>query len=95
MSSKGFVVWFTGLSGAGKSTLAERLRVELEALGRHGEHVRRCADGGDDIKIIRYERKRAKPRGARGADQICKPPSGHKRSLLPTRANLDYSPFAA
>jgi len=45
LSSKGFVVWFTGLSGAGKSTLAERLRVELEALGRHVEVL-----DGDEVR---------------------------------------------
>lgn len=45
MSNKGFVVWFTGLSGAGKSTLAERLRVELEALGRHVEVL-----DGDEVR---------------------------------------------
>jgi len=45
LSSNGFVVWFTGLSGAGKSTLAERLRVELEALGRHVEVL-----DGDEVR---------------------------------------------
>jgi len=45
VSNKGFVVWFTGLSGAGKSTLAERLRVELEALGRHVEVL-----DGDEVR---------------------------------------------
>ncbi|MDQ6919381.1 MAG: sulfate adenylyltransferase [Candidatus Dormibacteraeota bacterium] len=45
MSNKGFVVWFTGLSGAGKSTLAERLRIELEALGRHVEVL-----DGDEVR---------------------------------------------
>jgi len=45
LSNKGFVVWFTGLSGAGKSTLAERLRVELEALGRHVEVL-----DGDEVR---------------------------------------------
>jgi 3'-phosphoadenosine 5'-phosphosulfate synthase len=45
VSNKGFVVWFTGLSGAGKSTLAERLRVELEGLGRHVEVL-----DGDEVR---------------------------------------------
>jgi ATP sulfurylase/adenylyl-sulfate kinase len=45
VSNKGFVVWFTGLSGAGKSTLAERLRIELEALGRHVEVL-----DGDEVR---------------------------------------------
>jgi sulfate adenylyltransferase/3'-phosphoadenosine 5'-phosphosulfate synthase len=45
VSNRGFVVWFTGLSGAGKSTLAERLRVELEALGRHVEVL-----DGDEVR---------------------------------------------
>jgi len=39
------VVWFTGLSGAGKSTLAERLRVELQALGRRVEVL-----DGDEVR---------------------------------------------
>jgi ATP sulfurylase/adenylyl-sulfate kinase len=45
VSNRGFVVWFTGLSGAGKSTLAERLRMELEALGRHVEVL-----DGDEVR---------------------------------------------
>ena len=39
------MVWFTGLSGAGKSTLAERLRVELQALGRRVEVL-----DGDEVR---------------------------------------------
>ena len=39
------MVWFTGLSGAGKSTLAERLRVELQALGRQVEVL-----DGDEVR---------------------------------------------
>jgi adenylyl-sulfate kinase len=36
-SSRGVVVWFTGLSGAGKSTLAEALAPELRASGKRVE----------------------------------------------------------
>lgn len=30
----GTVIWFTGLSGSGKTTIAERLKKELEAMGK-------------------------------------------------------------
>jgi adenylyl-sulfate kinase len=36
-TSKGFVVWLTGLSGAGKSTIANRLHAELLERGRQSE----------------------------------------------------------
>jgi adenylyl-sulfate kinase len=36
-TSRGFVVWLTGLSGAGKSTITEALAPELRALGRKVE----------------------------------------------------------
>lgn len=45
MSNRGFVIWLTGLSGTGKSTLAERLRIELDALGRHVELL-----DGDEVR---------------------------------------------
>ncbi|TAL61390.1 MAG: sulfate adenylyltransferase subunit CysN [Legionella sp.] len=42
---KPVVLWFTGLSGAGKSTLANRVELELNAIGKHsmlldGDHIR-------------------------------------------------------
>ena len=45
MSSRGFVVWFTGLSGAGKSTIANALRAELARRGRHSELL-----DGDEVR---------------------------------------------
>jgi adenylylsulfate kinase len=38
-TSKGFVLWLTGLSGAGKTTIAEQLYEKLEALNRDYERL--------------------------------------------------------
>jgi adenylyl-sulfate kinase len=45
MSSKGTVIWLTGLSGAGKTTLATALKHEIEAAGRRVEML-----DGDEVR---------------------------------------------
>ena len=45
MSSKGTVIWLTGLSGAGKTTLATALKTEIQAAGRLVEML-----DGDEVR---------------------------------------------
>ena len=55
---------------------------------RHGEHIGRCADRSDDVKVIGDQRQGADPRRKGGERQVSKVLRWHPQGLPPARTQL-------